>query len=53
MFCFIKVDNLKAICEQEMVKHFRKDNIFEILILADRFNTPNLKVQKLVTMYSY
>mgnify|MGYP002803813879 FL=1 len=38
-----EVDNLKAVCEQGMVKHFKKDNVFEILILADRFNAPNLK----------
>ena len=37
---------MKAVCEQGMVKHFRKDNIFEILILADRFNAPNLKVER-------
>ncbi len=42
---FIQVDNLKGVCEKAIVKHFRKDNIFEILILADRFNAKKLKVE--------
>ena len=44
---------MKAICEKGMVKHFKKDNIFEILNLADRFNAKNIKVEKLVCLRMY
>ena len=44
---------MKAICEKGMVKHFKKDNIFEILNLADRFNAKNLKVETLVCLRMY
>ena len=35
------------ICEKAAVRHFKKENIFEILNLADRFNAKNLKVENL------
>lgn len=49
------LEKLKIICETELLKNVSKENVVEVLILADRHNAKNLKTEvvRYIKMNSY